>query len=38
MLKIDEKSWLRCRPRDFGALDFVSLKTHEFLLMQHKLS
>ena len=38
MLKIDEKSWLKCRPRDFGALDFVALKTHEFLLMQHKLS
>ena len=38
MLRIDEKAWLKCRPKDFGALDFVALKTHEFLVMQHKLS
>ena len=37
MLKIDEKSWAKCRPKDFGALDFVALKTHEFLTMQNKL-
>ena len=38
MLKIDERSWAKCRPKDYGALDFVALKTHEFLVMQQKLS
>ena len=37
MLKIDEKSWAKCRPKDYGSLDFVELKTHDFLHMQQEL-
>ena len=37
MLKIDERAWAKCRPSNFGELDFVALKTHEFLIMQKKL-
>ena len=37
MLRLDERSWGQCRPEDFGKLDFVALKTFEFLAIQKKL-
>lgn len=36
-LKFDAKAWALSQTRDFGALDFVALKTYEFLHCQQKL-
>ena len=37
MLKFDARTWAQCKPKDFGALDFVALKTQEFMVVQKKL-
>ena len=37
MLRLDERAWGQSRPEDFGKLDFVALKTFEFLAIQKKL-
>ena len=37
LLKIDEQTWDKCGARNSGSLDFVAIKTQEFLLIQNKL-
>ena len=37
LLKIDEKTWNKCVTKNSGSLDFVAIKTQEFLLIQNKL-
>ena len=37
MLKFDANTWRRCHKKEFGSLDFIGLKTKEFLAMQKKL-
>lgn len=36
-MRFDEKTWMKCRPQDFGMLDFVAQKTQEFIFIQKQL-